>query len=301
MTRQELIAINVDLNCSQECEFCEKFFDCNNPARLKIYERRRMARAREVMAGIKYKIIVVGGKGGVGKSLVTTSLAAALALRNYRVTILDQDFDGPSIPKMLGVTGKKLQFSDAGIIPAEGVLGIQLVSTGLIFGSQQVLTWFHDMRRNTTEEFLAHVAYGERDFLLVDMPPGTSSDAVNLMEYIPDITGAVMVTIPSEVSQEVALKAALLCRKAGIRIFGVIENMSGYVCPKCGEHVDILHEGGGTKLAAELKVPLLSSIPLVPQLATCSDQGRLFVKENPDSPASQAIFQAVEAILASLE
>ena len=300
MDENELIAINVDLSCSLECEFCEKFFDCNNPSRLSIYERRRMARAREVMSGIKYKIAVIGGKGGVGKSFITTSLSTALALNGYRVTILDQDFDGPSIPKMLGLTSKKLKLSEGGIIPVEGELGIQVVSTGLIFASQEVLTWFHDMRRNTTEEFLADVLYGERDFLLIDMPPGTSSDAVNLLEYIPDISGAIIVTIPSEVSQIVARKAALLCQKAKVKIFGVIENMSGFVCPDCGRQVDILQSGGGEQLARELGVPLLAKIPLVPQAGACSDQGRLYLVENRSSMVSQSVFKAVETILVSL-
>jgi len=300
MSENELIGININLNCSLQCESCEKFFECNNPARLKIYERRRMAQAQNVMAGIKYKLVVVAGKGGVGKSSVTVMLAAALASKNYRVTILDQDFDGPSIPKMLNLAEKKLRFSEDGIIPVEGPLGIQVVSTGLILGNQQVLTWFHDMRRNATEEFLAHVVYGERDFLIVDMPPGTSSDAVNLMEYIPDITGAVLVTIPSEVSQEVASKAALLCRKANIQILGIIENMSGYVCPYCDRRVDIMQSGGGKKLAEELGVPLLAQIPLVPKVGACADQGQLFIIENPSSPVSQTVFKGVEQILAEL-
>lgn len=296
----DLIAMNVDLNCSQECEYCEKFFDCNNPARMQIYQRRRMAKVKEIMAGIMHKVIVVGGKGGVGKSSVTSALAVALTMRGYSVTILDQDFDGPTIPKMFGLTDKKLRMTDAGIIPVEGPLGIQVVSTGLVFASQHVLTWFHDMRRNTTEEFLAHVVYGKRDFLLVDMPPGTSSDSINLMEYIPDITGAVIVTVPSEVSQEVVKKAILLCNKANIKILGIIENMSGYVCPECGRRVDIMQHGGGAKLSQEFGVPLLAKLPMVPEMGECSDQGRPYICENPSSTVGQEVFKAVDTILPQL-
>jgi ATP-binding protein involved in chromosome partitioning len=293
---REILAINVDMSCSLRCENCERFFDCRSPARLSIYERRRMAKAREATAGIRYKIAVVGGKGGVGKSIITANMGMALAMRGRRVSILDQDFDGATIPKMLGVVGKRMRIGDDGIIPVQGHLGVQVVSMGSILQSEEVLTWFHDMRRSATEEFLCHVQYGQRDYLLVDMPPGTSSDAMNLMEYLPDLAGAVVVTIPSEVSQNVARKATRLCQKAGVSILGIIENMSGYVCPKCGEEVDILRTGGGERLAQEMGVPFLGRIPLDPRLSESSDEGEPFVSRFPDSAASSALNRIVDQI-----
>lgn len=293
---REIVAINVDLNCDKHCEDCEKFFDCDNPEKNKMFNRRRMQRARELMSKIKYKIAVVGGKGGVGKSITTSNIAMALALRGRRVSILDQDFDGPCIPKMLGVTDKKLALSDSGIVPVAGHMGIQVVSMGLILKDEDVLTWFHDMRRNATEEFISHVDYGEQDYLLIDLPPGTSSDTVNMMQYIPDLAGAVVVTIPSEVSQGVAKKAIMLCQKAKVKVFGVIENMSGFVCPDCGKEVNIMQKGGGESLAKELGLPFLGRIPLDPRLSICSDQGRPFVMAHPDSPATQAMVSIVDQI-----
>lgn len=297
---REIVAINVDLSCDSQCEECEKFFECEAPQKQEMFDRRRMGLARAAMAKIKHKIAVVGGKGGVGKSITTVNLATALAVRGRRVSILDQDFDGPSVPKMLGLNGKRLSLSDDGIVPVEGHLGIQVISTGLILRDEDVLTWFHDMRRNATEEFLCHVAYGERDYLLVDMPPGTSSDTVNLMQYIPDLAGAVVVTIPSEVSQGVAKKATLLCRKAKVHVFGIIENMSGFVCPKCEQKVDILRSGGGERLAAETGVPFFGRIPLDPRLSLCCDEGTPFVTTHPQSAATVAINRVVDHIEAAV-
>ena len=293
---QDILAINVDMSCTRRCESCEKFFDCRSPARMEIYQRRRMTQARDAMTNIKHKIAVVGGKGGVGKSIITANMAVSLAMRGRKVSILDQDFDGATIPKMLGVENRKLKIGDYGIVPVEGFLGVQVVSMGFLLASEEVLTWFHDMRRSATEEFICHVNYGHRDFLLIDMPPGTSSDAMNVMEYIPELAGAVVVTIPSDVSQNVARKATLLCRKAGVPVFGVIENMSGYVCPKCGEAVNILSTGGGENLAKEMDVPFLGRIPLDPRLSKCSDEGTPFVYKFPDSQAARNLMQVVEQI-----
>ncbi len=293
---KEILAINVDMSCDKICEMCEKFFGCEAPEKKQMYDRRRMGRARQTMAKIKHKIAVVGGKGGVGKSTVSTNLSAALALRGRRVSILDQDFDGASIPKMLGIIGKRMTLSEDGIIPVEGMLGIQVVSTGSILRDEEILTWFHEMRRNATEEFISHVAYGERDYLIIDLPPGTSSDSVNMMQYIPDLDGAVIVTIPSDVSQNVAKKATLLCFKAGVKVIGVIENMSGFCCPKCGETVNILQSGGGERLAKELNIPFLGRIPLDPNFSASGDDGKPYVVAFPQSPASLVMKQIVDQI-----
>ncbi len=289
-------AFHVDLSCDGQCEACEKFFDCDSPQKTIQYERRRIGRARKTMAGLKYKIAVLAGKGGVGKSMVTANLATALALRERRVSILDQDFDGPCIPKMMGVLGKKLVIGDKGIIPVEGRWGIQVISMGSILRDEEVLTWFHKMRRNATEEFLSHVDYGERDYLLIDLPPGTSSDSVNIMTFIPDIAGAVVVTIPPIISQIVARRATRLCQKAEIRVFGIVENMSGYVCRHCGSVVDIMQTGGGRKLAEELGVPFLGQIPLDSKLSESSDIGEPFVAKFPDSPAAKAVVAIADNI-----
>lgn len=294
--KQELQAMNVDLSCNLQCEGCEKFFDCERTEKLETYRRGRMETAKQRMADIKRKIVVLGGKGGVGKTLVAVNLAAALAMKGRKVTILDQNFDGPCVPKMLGLAGTKLAMSDAGIIPATAVLGIQVVSMGLILDDTEVLTWFHDMKRNATEEFLTHVVYGERDYLITDHPAGTSDDTVNLMQYIPDADGVVVVTIPSDVSQGVAKKAILVARKANLRVLGIMENMSGLVCPKCGSHHDLFQKGGGDSLSQDTHVELMGKIPIDPMISECSDAGVPFVYKYPESKSAKAFFEIVDRI-----
>ena len=287
---REVLSFNVELRCDYKCENCERFFDCKDERKERIYRRRRMAKAVQKMARIKHKITISGGKGGVGKSTVTVNLAAGLALVGRKVAILDQDFDGATIPKMMGIQGKeKLKLGDKGIIPAQGHLGIKIISMGLITKEDEVITMFHEMRRGTTEEFLANVDYGELDYLVVDLPPGTSSDACNLLQYIPDIDGTVTVTIPPIVSQLAARRATILSAKAGCRVLGIIENMSGYICGSCGGEFDFLKKGGGMMLATELGVPFLGRLPMHPELSQASDEGIPFVIKYPDNPAAKAM------------
>jgi len=294
--RRGVISIQEDLSCDKSCESCERFFKCKSPEKLKIFDRRRMARARKTMAQIKHKIAVCAGKGGVGKSLVTTNMAVALAMKGRKVSILDQDLDGSCIPKMMGASNKRLIMERKGIRPVEGMLGIQVVGMANIVPEEDTITWYHQMRRGATEEFLAHVQYGRRDYLLVDLPPGTSSDAVNLMQYIPDLDGMVIVTNPTEVSQIVAKRAGIMAIEAGVRILGIIENMSGYVCPGCNKIFYVLKKGGGERLAQQLEVPLLGRIPLDADISRSSDVGLPFVYSHPESPASGVIVSIVNQI-----
>ena len=290
---RQVVSLNVELRCDHNCENCERFFDCNDERKYKIYSRRRMAQGVKNMAGIKHKISISGGKGGVGKSTVSVNLAATLAMLGRKVTILDQDFDGSSVPKMLGIQGvKRLKYGHRGIIPAEDTLGLgmQVISLGLVY-PDEVITMFHEMRRGTTEEFIANVDYGERDYLIVDLPPGTSSDACNLLQYIPDLDGTITVTVPPKVSQLAARRATILSAKAGSKVLGIIENMSGYICGKCGHEFDLLKRGGGEELALELGVPFLGRLPLHPEVSQACDEGVPFVFKFPDNPTSKKMVE----------
>jgi len=292
--------LQLDMNCSHHCEMCEKFFKCKSPDKLKIFERRRMARVLTVMSKIKHKVAICAGKGGVGKSLFTTNFSAVLAERGNKVGVLDQDLDGPCIPKMLGLSDKKLEMGDNGIIPVDGIFGMKVVSLGFVTTEDDIVNWFQEKRRNATEEFLSHVDYGELDYLNIDLPPGTSSDAVNLMEYIPDLDGMVVVTNPTRISQIVARRATIMAIEAGVNMLGIIENMSGFVCPQCGEEVDVMEKGGGKMLAEELDVPYLGHIPLDPKSSEACDIGVPYVVKFPDSPASKATVKIVDNILANI-
>ncbi len=295
---REVISFNVELKCDRRCEGCERFFDCTDERKMQVYRRRRMGQAVKKMAKIKHKISISGGKGGVGKSTATVNLAVALAMMGRKVTILDQDFDGASIPRMLGIQGKKkLTYGPRGIVPAEDELGLgmHVVAISLIY-PDEVITMFHEMRRGTTEEFLANVDYGERDYLIVDLPPGTSSDACNLLQYIPDLDGTVTVTAPTNVSQLAARKATILSAKAGSPVLGIIENMSGYICGKCGNEFDYMKRGGGEMLAEELGVPFLGRIPLHPEVSRSCDEGTPFVKQFSDNPASKMMMEIAKRL-----
>jgi len=289
-------SFQVDQSCDLRCEKCEKYFRCSLPEKVERIDSLRMRAAREVMKGIKHKIAVLAGKGGVGKSMVTAVLATGLAMRGRRVCILDQDFDGPCIHRMMGVVGKPLIMGDEGIIPVEGALGIKVISLGNVIKEDEVLTWFHKMRRDATEELLCHVYYGDLDYLLIDLPPGTSSDSVNIMQYIHDMDGAIVVTIPSHVSQIIAKKATKLCQHAGIRVLGCIENMSGYICPQCGKRYDILQTGGGELLSKECDIPLLGRIPLDSRISSSSDEGISFMIKHPQSESSKAVQNILDKI-----
>lgn len=294
--KTEIIAMNVDMTCDQNCLSCERFFDCDNPVREKVYDRSRMARVRERMANIKHKIAVIAGKGGVGKSLVASNIAAELAIRGRKVGLLDNDYDGPCIPKMFGVRDKKLIMTKEGIRPVVGHLGVKVISMGLITPEADSLTWYHELRRNATEEFFGHVMYGDLDYLILDLPPGTSSDAINMMLYLPDLDGVVAVTMPMKVSQIVVRKAILLTQKAKFHVFGVVENMSGFACPYCGDHFDILLEGGGEMLAEETGVPFLGKIPIDAILSQTCDEGKPVVMTNPNSASAKAMQKIVDQL-----
>jgi ATP-binding protein involved in chromosome partitioning len=293
---KEITQINVDLSCDLRCEGCEKFYDCDRPEKQDMYRQGRMKLAKERISRIKKKLVVVGGKGGVGKSILCCNIAAGLAMKGRTVSVLDQNFDGPVVHKMLGMEGKKLGMTEHGIEPAVGVLDIQGITMGCVLEEDEVLTWFHDLRRNATEEFLCHVNYGERDYLLTDIPAGTSSDTVNILQYIPEADGVVVVTIPSDVSQGVAHKAIVVCQKANLPILGVVENMSGFVCPTCGEQSEPYQTGGGEKLAKDMGVEFLGKIPLDKKISISTQEGDPFVHKFPDIEASKNLMKIIDRI-----
>jgi len=252
---------------------------------------------RRRMQGIRKKIAVLSGKGGVGKSTVSANIALGLALRGQKTAIIDSDFHGPSIPKILGLQGKRLLIGKEGIIPVRGPLDIKVVSTAFLLGNNDSLTWFDEFKRGALEEFLASIQFGSLDYLVVDMPPGTGAETVNLLKYIPDLNGVIIVTIPSELSQDVARRGVSLCLKAKVPIIGIVENMSGYVCPDCGRRVNIFQTGGGERLAREMGVPFLGNIPLEERISLTGDNGVPFILQYPDSVSAQTFLKLADAIM----
>lgn len=290
----EIVKMNVDNSCDFVCEQCARYFGCTLPEKIDLSHHGRMDVAAEKMAGIKYKIAVLSGKGGVGKTTCSTNISTVLSRRGHKVTILDSDFDSPSVPRMMGVLDSKLKAGRKGIIPVTSELGPKCMSVGFLLEDAEVVTWFHDMRRSATEEFCANVDYSDTDFLVIDLPAGTGSETIAVLQYIRDLTGTVIVTMASKVAQATARRAATLCQDAGIPVLGVIENMSGYHCPSCGDTAAVLRSGAGEELAEELGVAFLGRIPLNQSVSAGSDNGLPLVAADPDSEAAKAFYHVVD-------
>lgn len=279
--------------CDEKCGLCSDSKDCTDPKKRGHDEKLGL---NFKMSKIKHKIAVISGKGGVGKSTVTVNLAMSFATHGYinSVGILDADITGPCVPKILGVRGQKLEAGPPGILPAIAPLGIRVVSMDFLLPSDETpVIWRGPLKMKAIEQFLSDIVWGELDFLFIDLPPGTGDEPLSVMQLLPSMDGVVIVTIPSEVSQIVVKKAVTFARKLNIPVIGIIENMSGFVCPKCGEKVDIFKAGGGGKIAKDLAIPFLGTIPIDPQICDDSDKGVPFITEHPDSQASKAFMEIV--------
>lgn len=258
---------------------------------------------KDKMSKIKHKIAVISGKGGVGKSTVTVNLAMAFAMHGYNnIGILDADIHGPSVPKMMGLTGEKLQVGPFGVFPTLGSLGIKVVSMDFLLPDENApVIWRGPLKMAAIRQFLSDITWGDLDILFIDLPPGTGDEPLSVAQLLPEMDGVVIVTIPSEVSQVVVKKAITFARRLGMPIIGIIENMSGFICPHCGGKVDIFQSGGGKKIAEESGVTFLGSIPIDQKICEDSDKGMSFIVEHADSPASKAFMEIVEKIDAFLK
>jgi ATP-binding protein involved in chromosome partitioning len=247
------------------------------------------------LAQVANVVCVGSGKGGVGKSTVTANLAAALAADGKRVGVLDADVWGYSIPRMLGVQGRPPVSAERKIVPLEAH-GVKVMSIGFFVEEDSAVVWRGPMLHKALTQFLEDVAWGELDFLLVDLPPGTGDVSMTLAQLLPQAK-FVIVTTPQPAAQKVARRAAEMAHKVDLEIGGVIENMAGFVTPD-GERYAIFGEGGGQELADELDVPLLGKVPLTMPLREQADAGTPLVETDPDDPASQGIRHAARGLLA---
>src|SRR5467141_5276478 len=248
-------------------------------------ERMRMA---ERMRNIKHKLIVMSGKGGVGKSTVAANLAVALAA-DSKVGLLDADVTGPDIPKLMGVEYAHIASGDHGIDPAIGPNGVKVISMAqLLVGRDTPVIWRGPLKIKAIKQMMIDVNWGDLDFMVIDLPPGTSDEPLSIAQEIPDADGAVIVTTPQEVSLLDVRKSIAFAKAVKMDILGVIENMSGFVCPHCGKETPIFKVGGGEAAAQELGMPFLGRIPLDPHIVVGGDAGQPFVIEHPDSEATKA-------------
>jgi len=270
--------------------------------RMKIIQEQQK-RIVENMKRIRYKIAVLSSKGGVGKSFVTVTLAAALAVKGRRVGVFDADVHGPSVHKMLGLpTGLGLPARPDGTIePIEVPPGLKVVSVGLMLPTDETpVIWRGPLKTSAIRELLAYVNWGELDYLLIDLPPGTGDEQLTIAQLIPQLTGVILVTIPSEVSKVVVMKAAAFARRLNVPIIGVIENMSYFECPDGSRHY-IFGRGAARDIAEQFKIPYLGEIPIDPRIREANDAGKIFFLEYPDSKAAKAFLSIAEEVLKIVE
>jgi ATP-binding protein involved in chromosome partitioning len=249
------------------------------------------------LPGVRNVVPVGSGKGGVGKSTVSANLAVALAETGARVGLLDADIYGPSIPTILGIT-ESPQPGTSGILPVNAY-GVKVISSGFFLRPDQAVVWRGPMLAKMVEQFLTGVEWGDLDYLIVDLPPGTGDVQLTLCQRIP-LTGAVVVSTPQDVALRVAEKAIAMFRQLRCPILGLIENMSYYVCPHCGERDNIFDTGGGERAAERWQAPLLGKIPLATGIRKASDGGRPVVLEDPKSPSAAAFLEIARNLAAQI-
>jgi ATP-binding protein involved in chromosome partitioning len=255
---------------------------------------------QEILEGVKYKIAVASGKGGVGKSTVSTNLSLALRGLGYTVGLLDADIYGPSQQMMLGIDGHpQIDEQDEKIMPMENH-GVKTMSLGFITDPDTPVIWRGPMVMKALDQFLTDVKWGELDFMVIDLPPGTGDAQLTLTQKVP-LTGAVIVTTPQDVALIDARKGLAMFRKVNVPVLGIIENMSYFVCRHCGEREEIFGHGGGKKTADMLGVPFLGEVPIDPKVVVGGDSGEPIVVLDPKSPAAMAFEELARRIVAQIE
>ena len=273
---------------------------CESTGRLEEHELQEQ-RLREKAAAIGHKILVLSGKGGVGKSTVAANLAWGLALRDYRTGLLDADINGPSIPLMMGLTREAIGRSGA-FAPVAVLDHLQAMSISFFLESPDTPTiWRGPLKGGAIRQFIADTEWGPLDYLVVDLPPGTGDEPLTVAQMFPEADGGILVTTPQEASLAVCRKAANFLRAVGLPILGVIENMSGFLCPHCGQRTDVFNTGGGETMAREMGLPFLGSLPLVPEIVELSDAGRPLLGRQSPARVREAFEMVVEAVLCATQ
>ncbi len=266
----------------------------------KFEKRKKKIEGR--MALVDHVLVVLSGKGGVGKSTVAVNLAGELARQGKKVGLLDADMHGPSTPHMLDLEGTPVAADGQVMRPVEHPGGLKVMSIGFLLRQKDdAVVWRGPMKMNLLGQFLADVEWGELDYLVVDLPPGTGDEPLSVCQLIPEITGGIVVTTPQEVALSDVRKCVNFCRDIELPVLGVVENMSGYVCPHCGERSDIFGSGGGEEMAEQMDVPFLGQVPMDHRMVEACDAGRMFVEEFPESDATAALNGAVGKIVESAE
>jgi len=259
-----------------------------------IYDQDKINRN---LSKIQHKILILSGKGGVGKSTVSTNLAVALSQKGYDVGILDIDIHGPSIPKMLGIEDKKPISLGEGFTPVSYSPNLKVMSMGFLLEDKDTpVIWRGPLKMTVIKQLIGDFNWGNLDYLIVDIPPGTGDEPLSIAQLIPNCDGAIIVTTPQDVALVSVRKSINFVKKMNMNVIGIIENMSGFKCPHCGKTIDIFKKDGGLKASKDFKVPFLWRIPLDSQITKTSDSGEPFILKDNDSETSKAFQDIVKNI-----
>ena len=283
---------------SKPCDTCETGSTCS----AKEKEDHEEARLAQNLFRIRNKIMVMSGKGGVGKSTVSVNLAASLALHGYQVGILDADIHGPDIPRMCGGENRPLVSHGEGLEPIKVFKGLRAMSMGLLSQDpDKAIVWRGPLKHRAIKQFLGDVNWGDLDYLVIDLPPGTGDEPLSVAHLIKNVDGAIIVTTPQDVALLDSRKAVNFSRLIGVPILGIVENMSGMLCPHCGERIDLFKVGGGEKAARELGVPFLGHIPIEPKMVISCDAGTPFVIDPDPSEVRKAFEDLTQVVVRTTE
>lgn len=252
---------------------------------------------KENLKEVRNIIMVMSGKGGVGKSTIASNLALSLAKKGYKVGLLDIDIHGPNLPLMLGVDKEHMEVSkDNRIEPVIINDNLKLASMGFLLpDKKEAIIWRGPLKMKVIEQFLKDIQWGALDWLIVDAPPGTGDEPLSMAQLVP-ATSAIIVTTPQEISILDVRKSVTFAQKLNLKILGIVENMSGLICPKCGEKIALFKEGGGERVASEMGIPFLGSIPIEPKVVEATDTGMPYITEYPDSSVAKAYKRIIDNV-----
>jgi ATP-binding protein involved in chromosome partitioning len=268
-------------SCSGECP--------QEPAEDKLSKR---------LSRIRHKIVVLSGKGGVGKSTMAVNLAVALSLKGKRVGLMDVDVHGPSVPRLLALRGEQPRMDEKQLEPVQWSRNLSVISLGFLLPNpDEAVIWRGPVKMGLIRQFVEDVSWGDLDYLVVDCPPGTGDEPLSVLQTLGSDALGLIVTTPQSVAVDDVRRSITFCRQVGNPVLGVVENMGGFVCPGCKEEFHIFNKGGGEELAREMGVPFLGRIPIDPEIVRSGDEGYVFVKTHPDSAAGKAMMEIVKPIL----
>ena len=251
-----------------------------------------------MMENIKHKFLVLSGKGGVGKSTIAANLAVWLSMQGNNVGLLDIDIHGPSIPKLLNLGDKSVQAEGNKVKPVLYSDTLKIMSIGLLLPDESnAVIWRGPMKHNLIKQFTSDVDWGQLDYLIVDCPPGTGDEPLSIIQLIGSADGAVIITTPQQLAVVDVKKCISFCKQLNLPVLGVIENMSGFICPQCNSKIEIFKSRGGEQMAKEHNVPFLGGIPIDCDMVSACDSGKPFVRFNTQSPTAQALCSAFESLL----